>query len=159
MSMPYVFTLYHFFARVQGMNFGIQGKNALVTGGSHGIGRAIALALADEGCNIAICARDKKRLQEVVDEIKSRGVRAIGISADVIDASDIKKVVLTVIRKWKTLHILINNVGGGGRWGSEKIEETADDVWTDVYKKNALAAALFTTKSLQYMRKQKWGRV
>lgn len=141
------------------MDFGMHGKYALVTGGSHGIGRAIALALADEGCNIAICARDKKRLHDVVREIESRGGLAIGISADVMNALDIKKVVSVVIRKWKTLHILINNVGGGGRWGSDEIEKTPDKVWLDVYKKNALAAAYFTTRSLPYMRKQHWGRV
>ena len=61
--------------------------------------------------------------------------------------------------RWGQLHILVNNVGGGGRWGKEQIEETADEVWLDVFRKNALAAALFTSRLLPYMRRAKWGRV
>jgi len=141
------------------MNLKIKGKYALVTGGSHGIGRSIALALADEGCNIAICARNKERIKEIVVEIKAKGVKSIGISADVLIPEDIDRVMKAVIDSWGTIHILINNVGGGGRWGSENVEETEEQVWLDVYNKNALAAIRFTIRALPYMRKQKWGRV
>jgi len=137
----------------------LKGKNAIVTGGSHGIGRSIALALAEEGCNVAICARNKERLEKVVNEIKEKGVKSIGVPADVLIASNIKKVMKKVINKWKTVHILVNNVGGGGRWGSDKVEETDESVWTDVYNKNVGAASRFTTLAIPYMRKQKWGRV
>ena len=56
------------------MDLGIRNKNALVTGGSHGIGKSIALSLAREGCNVAICSRDPKKLRETMSEIKSFGV-------------------------------------------------------------------------------------
>lgn len=141
------------------MKLGIEGKYALVTGGSHGIGRAIALALAEEGCNVAICARNKDRVNHVVNEIESRGVSGLGVSADVTIAKDVNKVMSEFIKKWGTIHILINNVGGGGSWGKELVEETAEDVWLDVYNKNALAAIRFTMRAIPYMRKQKWGRV
>jgi len=141
------------------MDFNLKGKYALVTGGSHGIGRSIALALADEGCNVAICARNKERIEETLAEIDAKSVQSLDVSADVMIPSDIEKVMKTVIDKWGTLHILINNVGGGGRWGTEIVEETAEDVWLDVYNKNALSAVRFTMKAIPYMRKQKWGRV
>lgn len=141
------------------MNLGIKGKYALVTGGSHGIGRGIALVLAEEGCNVAICARNKDRVEEVVKEIKTKNVSALGISADVMVAKDIDRVMKTVIDSWGSIHILINNVGGGGRWGSEAVEETEEQVWLDVYSKNALAAIRSTMRAIPYMRKQKWGRV
>jgi 3-oxoacyl-[acyl-carrier protein] reductase len=141
------------------MDLGIRDKFALVTGGSHGIGRAIALTLADEGCNVAICARDEQRVRETTKEIEARGVGALGISADVMASADIDRVTTTVVRAWGTLHILINNVGGGGRWGGESVEETAEEVWLDVYNKNAMAAVRFTMRSVPYMRKEKWGRV
>ena len=64
-----------------------------------------------------------------------------------------------MIASWGTLHILINNVGGGGRWGKPSVEETPEDVWIDVYNKNAMAAIRFTTLALPFMRKQRWGRV
>ncbi len=134
-------------------------KFALVTGGSHGIGKSTALSLAEEGCNVAICARNKYRIENIVKEIKLRGVESIGIVADVTISENIDSVIETVINSWNTIHILINNVGGGGRWGRENIEETEEKIWLEVYNKNALAAVRFTTKCIPYMRKQKWGRV
>jgi len=141
------------------MDLEIAGKYALVTGGSHGIGRAVALALADEGCHVAICARNEKRVLQTVKEIKDKDVDSLGLSADVLILADIERVMKTVLNSWGTLHILVNNVGGGGRWGSDNIEQTPEDVWVDVYNKNALAAVRFTVRALPYMRKQKWGRV
>lgn len=65
----------------------------------------------------------------------------------------------TIEKQWGTLHILINNVGGGGRWGKENVEETELRVWEEVYEKNAMAAIRFTRRALPLMRKNKWGRV
>jgi 3-oxoacyl-[acyl-carrier protein] reductase len=141
------------------MDLRIKGKHALITGGSHGIGRAIALALAEEGCNVAICGRGQERLEQTVAELKARGIDSISVSADVLIPEDIDRVMKTVIDAWGTLHILVNNVGGGGRWGSRVVEETSEQVWLDVYSKNALAAVRFTMRAIPYMRRQKWGRV
>ena len=141
------------------MDLGIRGKYALVTGGSHGIGRAIALRLAEEGCHVAICARTEPRVAETAHALTAQGVQALGVTADVLVPADIERVVKTVIDTWGTLHILVNNVGGGGRWGSPMVEETADDVWLDVFNKNAMAAARFTKLALPHMRRQHWGRV
>lgn len=141
------------------MDLGIRGKYALVTGGSHGIGRSIALALVKEGCSVAICARNKEGVEQTVAELKAKGVDSIGVSADVLIQEDIDRVMNVVIGAWRTIHILVNNVGGGGRWGSDEVEETSEDVWLDVYNKNALAAIRFTVRAIPFMRKQKWGRV
>ena len=141
------------------MDLKLKGKYALITGGTHGIGRAIALALADEGCNVADCSRDKERIEKTVLELKAKGVDCIGIQADVMLEADIKRTMQSVIDKWGTIHILINNVGGGGRWGSEIVEETKEEVWSEVYNKNAMSAIRFTMLAIPFMRKQKWGRV
>lgn len=141
------------------MDLGIRGKYALVTGGSHGIGRSIALALVKEGCSVAICARNKEGVEQTVAELKAKGVDSIGVSADVLIQEDIDRVMNVVIGAWRTIHILVNNVGGGGRWGNDEVEETSEDVWLDVYNKNALAAIRFTVRAIPFMRKQKWGRV
>lgn len=141
------------------MDLKIRGKYALVTGGSHGIGRSIARELVAEGCHVAVCARDPQRLSDTVAELQVTGIEALGISADVLRAADIHKVMETVIRAWGTLHILVNNVGGGGRWGGPSVEDTPEDVWLDVYNKNALAAVRFTKLAITFMREQKWGRV
>ena len=141
------------------MNFGIQNKVALITGGSHGIGFATAYALGNEGCKVAICARSEPRLNEAVSQLNSMGIEALGVPADVLIREDIERVVSTVIGRWDAIHILVNNVGGGGRWGSSVIEDTAEDVWVDVYNKNALAAIRFTRLAIPFLRKQRWGRV
>lgn len=141
------------------MDLGIKGKCALVTGGSHGIGFATACALADEGCNVAICARNEGRITQALGDLKARGVEALGIPADVLIPADIERVMRTLINSWGTMHILVNNVGGGGRWGSHIVEETPEEVWIDVYNKNAMAAIRFTMIAIPFMREQKWGRV
>ena len=79
------------------MDLALQGRYALVTGGSHGIGKCIALALAEEGCHVAICARNKERVAKTVAEIISKGVNSVGISADVMVPADIERVIKTVI--------------------------------------------------------------
>jgi len=141
------------------MDMKLEGKVALVTGGSRGIGLAIAQTLADEGCQVAICARTENTVTDAVEDLQARGVEALGVQADVLVAEDIDRVMERVIEAWGTIDILVNNVGGGGRWGSENVEETAEDVWTDVYNKNALAAVRFTRLAIPHMRKKKWGRV
>jgi 3-oxoacyl-[acyl-carrier protein] reductase len=142
------------------MNLGLENKVALITGGSHGIGKSIATTLAAEGCNIVICARGEARLHEVVDELSDNYSRTmLGVPVDVIEADAAKLVVGRTIETFGVIHILVNNVGGGGRWGSEVIGETPYSVWQEVYDKNAGAAVKFTLAALPYMREQRWGRV
>src|SRR5262249_8404977 len=127
--------------------------------GSHGIGLAIALALADEGVNVAICSRTEERLQAAQTELYKKGVKVLALTCDVFDASDINSVCEKIIKEWGVIHILINNVGGGGSWGDKDITKTKDEVWFQVYEKNALAAARFTVQVLPGMKKEQWGRV
>ncbi|MDY6845373.1 MAG: SDR family oxidoreductase [Thermodesulfobacteriota bacterium] len=142
------------------MDLGITGKYALITGGSHGIGKGIALALAEEGCNVGICARNPDRIRTIVEQLQTdNGVQALGIPADVTKPEDIVNVMNTIKKQWGTLHILVNNVGGGGRWGNEIVEDNNDDVWLEVFNKNTMAAIRFTMAAIPLMLKQRWGRV
>src|SRR3989337_3356181 len=141
------------------MNLNLKDRTALITGGSHGIGRSIALSLAEEGCHIAICSRTLSRLNQTVKEIESLGVKSIAVQADVLKQSDINKVKKTIDQKWRKIDILINNVGGGGKWGKEIFEKTPLKTWKEVYQKNAGATIDFTMWAIPKMRKQKWGRV
>lgn len=141
------------------MDLGLKNKKALVTGSSHGIGKCIALALAEEGCHVAICARNSERLDQVMSSIKSKKVPSIAIAADITQAENVDKVISEVIREWGSVDILVNNVGGGGRWGNQDILKTSENTWIEVYEKNTLTAIRFTIKVLPYMQKNKWGRV
>lgn len=141
------------------MNLGLKGKYALVTGGSHGIGLATAEALAAEGCHVAICSRDPKKLASAVKSLKKFKVKTLAIRADVLLPGDIQNVTRQIEREWKRIDVLVNNVGGGGRWGSESVEETPENVWREVFDKNTTAAMRFTKWAIPHMRRQKWGRV
>ena len=141
------------------MELGLKGKYALITGGSHGIGRSIAIELAKEGVNIAICSRTQSKLDETISILKQYNVDSISVNVDVLEVDAVDKVMNVINKRWGKLDILVNNVGGGGRWGKEEPLDTELEVWGEVYQKNAGVASQFTMKSLPYMLKTKWGRV
>jgi 3-oxoacyl-[acyl-carrier protein] reductase len=140
------------------VELGLRDKRALVTGASHGIGLAIAQALAREGCRVAICARGPGRLAEA--EAGLRGsAEVLALAADATVPADVERVTATVAAAWGGVDVLVNNVGGGGRWGTPSIETTPESVWTEVYDRNAMAAVRFTRQVLPAMRARRWGRV
>ena len=93
------------------MDLGLQGKTALVTGSSRGIGRAIALALAKEGCRVALCSRGGADLDAAV---AAAGAGAMGLSGDVTTTAGIDAIARGVIDAFGGVDILVNNVGGSG---------------------------------------------
>ena len=141
------------------MDLGLRGRYALVTGGSRGIGLAIAGRLADEGCHVAICAREAGFLTAAERTLRDKGVEVLAVQADGLGARDSARGFAAAIARGGTRHVLENKGGGGGGGGSPVVEETTEDVWTDVYAKNAGAAVRFTVRAIPFMRRQKWGRV
>jgi 7-alpha-hydroxysteroid dehydrogenase len=92
--------------------FRLDGQVAVVTGGGRGIGRGIALALADCGADVAVVARRQADVDEVAEEIRERGRRGLGISADVMDFTAIPGVLDRVVEEFGRLDIMVNNAGG-----------------------------------------------
>ena len=98
------------------MDLGLRGKVALITGASRGIGKAVAKSLIDEGCRVAICARDAERLRAAVAEL-SHGAKnsiadcVIGVPTDVTDEAAVKNFVATVHKAFGRIDILVNNAG------------------------------------------------
>lgn len=137
----------------------IQGKYALITGGSHGIGLAVAENLASHGVNVAICSRSSERLQSAKARLIRHPVEVITIETDVLQENAADAIFNKVIESWPGIDILVNNVGGGGRWGDPMIQNTKDEVWEQVFRKNALIAALLTKRALPHMLNSGWGRV
>jgi 3-oxoacyl-[acyl-carrier protein] reductase len=93
------------------MDLQLNRKRALVTGGTRGIGQAVALTLADEGCDIAICARNGADVAAAVEVLKAKGVNAIGASVDVTDESAMKAFVADSAEQLGGLDVMVSNVG------------------------------------------------
>ena len=138
------------------MDLELKDKVALITGGSRGIGRAIALGLATEGCRVAICARTPERLEETRREVAEKGVNCAAIAADMTNPADIQRAVEETIRQLGTLHILINNVGGSR---GSTVEQTSDEDWAYSLDLNLLAAVRASRLALPEMRRNGWGRI
>jgi 3-oxoacyl-[acyl-carrier protein] reductase len=127
------------------MDLGLHDRAAIVTGGSRGIGRAIALALAEEGCRVAICARGEDALRATEAEIRARGVDALAVVADVSRAEDIERLVAETVARFGRLDFLVNNAGG-------RSAEDTDQAWDMVYQSNVLAAVRATRAAVPHMR-------
>ncbi|MFN0094961.1 MAG: SDR family NAD(P)-dependent oxidoreductase [Dehalococcoidia bacterium] len=117
--------------------FDLSGKVALVTGGNGGIGKGIALGLAQAGAAIAVVARDEAKTAEAVAEIRALGVPAAGIVADVAHAGDLERAVEEAESELGTVTILVNNAGVGVR---ERPETLTDDGWDTAMETNLRSA-------------------
>jgi len=140
-------------------DFMLAGKRALITGGSHGIGLAVAHKLADEGVSVALLSRNEQMLKKESKNLAQKGVESIFLSCDVQSVEDVNIAWQKLIAAWGGVDILINNVGGGGRWGSENVLDTPLQVWDEVFRKNAGVATQLTKLALPKMVENKWGRV
>ncbi len=113
----------------------LQGRAAIVTGGSKGIGRAIARSLVENGCDVALCARDGAEAEAVAAALGgNRKGRAIGLEADVRQWKDVERLVETAVRELGGLDILVANAGVGGGFGP--VDEIAPETWRAVIDTN-----------------------
>lgn len=135
----------------------LQGKNALVTGSSRGIGREIALQLARKGVNIAVnYAGNEEKAAEVVKEIKDLGVSAIKIQANITDETAVKSMVKEVISTFGNLDILVNNAG---ITKDNLLMRMKPEEFDQVMDTNLKGAFLCTKAVTRQMMKQKAGRI
>src|SRR6266849_6165476 len=119
------------------MDLGLSGKVALVTGGSRGIGRAIALRLASEGAQVAICGRQAETLEATLAELRAQGVAAHGVVADVTRVGEAERFVDESATALGGLDLLVANVGGSS--GQELLASTVED-WTRTFELNLFHA-------------------
>jgi 3-oxoacyl-[acyl-carrier protein] reductase len=139
------------------MELSLEGKVAMITGGSRGLGRQIAGTLAREGCKIAICARDEEQLNTTVAEFKAEGFQAHGTQADVIQEEDASRFHQETISALGNPDILVNNVGG--RRGSAIFEETSMEQFIEGLHVNLISAVRLSALVLPHMKSQGWGRI
>ena len=132
------------------MDLELKGKVAVITGGSIGIGRAVAEALANEGVHVAILARDGGRAAEVAGSIgKKFGVRALSVAADVARAEDVTSAIATIGREFGGVDILVNNAGTGS---NETVMDAADEKWQYYWDLHVMAAVRLSRGLVPLMR-------
>lgn len=134
----------------------LKGKTALVTGGGTGIGKGIALALANLGVKVVVCGRRSAPLEQVVEEIKSKGEEGLAVQGNVADENGVDLIVNAARDAFGTVDILINNAGiyRHGRIAEHKI-----DAWDEVMDINLRGPFLLSRALLPDMQKQCYGHI
>src|SRR3989304_4209493 len=134
------------------MDLGRRGKGAIVTGGSRGLGRAIALGLAEEGCNVALCGRNQEPLLDAAREVEAKGVSALPVVADVTQPADIQRLVKETALAFGRIDILVNKVG-------RSLPGYEDESWEAAFQINVLPAVRASRLVIPHIRQAGGGSI
>ncbi len=139
------------------MKLELQDRVAIVTGGSKGMGRATALALAAEGCDLCLVARDAEVLEKTADDIRAAsGRQVITVAGDVARAELAQEVVAATVEQFERLDIVLNNAGGPAMGSFLDQDEEA---WEAALQTNLRSVVRFTRAAVPHMKARGWGRV
>jgi 3-oxoacyl-[acyl-carrier protein] reductase len=138
------------------MELGLRGKAAVVTGGSRGIGKAVARAFVEEGCAVAICARNAERLNAAVGDLSRNGARVIGVPTDVTDAAAVGKFVGAACDAFGRIDILVNNAGTHLRG---TVESTTPAILEQQLRDKVFGFFAMIQAVLPIMKRQRDGRI
>jgi NAD(P)-dependent dehydrogenase (short-subunit alcohol dehydrogenase family) len=136
--------------------FSLEGRVAIVTGGSRGLGQEMAEGLAEAGAALMLCARRAEWLTPTVEDMQARGFKVDGALCDVSDPKQVEAVVGRTMTTFGRLDILINNAGVS--WGAEP-EDMPLDKWQKVLDVNLTGAFLFARAAGRHMLDQRYGRI
>ncbi len=134
----------------------LKGKMALITGGSRGIGKAIALALAKEGVNVAITGRNEEKLKEVVQEIEQKGVKSAYAVFDITSKIEVYGALEKLQKDFGKIDVLVNNAGIAAFGG---ILEMEDEKWEEIVKTNLFGAYYVVKAVVPSMVERKTGDI
>jgi gluconate 5-dehydrogenase len=136
--------------------FDLTGRTAIVTGGSVGLGRQMAEALAEMGANLVLCARKKERCVQAAEDLQTLGVKTLALACDVKNPADIHAVVDSTLATFGRIDILINNAGTS--WGAP-VEEMRLEHWNKVIETNLTGTFLFSQAVGKTMITQRRGKI
>ena len=139
------------------MELGLKGKVAVITGGSKGIGRATALALAAEGAEIALAARGKEALARAAAEVEQCGARSLAIPVDLTRADGPRQLVQKTLKRFGRIDILVNNLGGPLHF--KNFLDLTDTQWRATLELDLMVAVRICREAIPRMRRQGGGRI
>jgi 3-oxoacyl-[acyl-carrier protein] reductase len=135
----------------------LRNRVALITGGSRGIGRGIAVRLAQDGARIAIAYRSNKTAaQQTLLQLQSNGADCVAVQTDITHSALAEQLLKTVVERFGRLDIVVNNVGDF-RWGT--LAESSLEDWESVFASNLSTVFYISRAALPHMRKGRWGRI
>jgi len=137
----------------------LERKVAIVTGSSSGLGRAVALDFAKEGADVVVNGRNKKRAEEVAEEIKAMNQQALVVIADVTSSLEVNHMTRTVLDKFGKIDILINNAGGSARENASYFHESSENVWDMVISTNLRGTMICTRAVIPHMIERRVGNI
>jgi 3-oxoacyl-[acyl-carrier protein] reductase len=135
----------------------LEGKNAVVTGGGRGVGRAISINFAKEGANVVVnYASNNKAADEVVGIIKSMGRKAVAVQGDVAKKEDAQKIIDTCVENFGSIHILVNNAGISK---PSMMHKMSVETWDEVVNVQMRGPFLCIQAASKYFMQQNYGRI
>ena len=137
----------------------LEGKVAIITGGSRGIGRATSLAFAREGAKVAIVGRNKSNCDEVLAEISKNGGEGLSISADVTNEADVARMVAQTMDRFGGIDILVNNAGGAIPEKIGPFAQSDKETWVRNIDLNLYAVLYCTRAVINHMLGRKSGKI
>mgnify|MGYP000644503838 FL=1 len=138
------------------MKFDLNGKIAIVTGASQGIGETIAVEMAKSGANVFCLARNKNALDSTINKIISNGDKASAYSCDISDNEQFNNIVTDIFKEYGSIDILVNNAG---ITNDTLLMRMSDDQWDSVLNINLKGSFTCTRSVIKYMMKKKSGRI
>jgi NAD(P)-dependent dehydrogenase (short-subunit alcohol dehydrogenase family) len=137
----------------------LEKRVAIITGGTKGIGKGIALKFASEGCDVVVTARHIEDAREVADKIKASGRKSLAVKADVSRRAEVDALVAQTLEQFSKIDILVNNAGGISRPKDTSIEDTSEEDWDRIVDINLKGQFLCCRAVVPSMKKAHYGKI
>jgi 3-oxoacyl-[acyl-carrier protein] reductase len=135
----------------------LRNRVALITGGSRGIGRGIAVRLAQDGARVAIAYRSNKgAAQQTLRQLQTSGVDCVAVETDITEPSRADQLLRTVVERFGRVDVVVNNVGDF-RWGT--VADSPLEEWQSIFSSNLMTVLYMSRAALPHMRRGRWGRI
>ncbi|MEQ8364011.1 MAG: SDR family oxidoreductase [Cyclobacteriaceae bacterium] len=138
------------------MDLGLKGKVAFVAASSQGLGKAVAMLLAEEGASVIICGRNKETLDETAEEMRASGAKVLSLVGDLSSATNRDYIITTTLKEYGKVDVLVTNTGGPP---AGKFESFSQEDWDKATQQLLGSAVGLVNGFLPGMKKQNWGRI